>query len=145
MSPLHQLFRSFEGLWKIQRVISTGEKMAGTATFKPCAENPDTLKYHERGQLTTPSGIKFDVFRDYEYRFDQKSNAIDVLFSDGRHFHTLIFGHCLKEAQGHHLCIKDNYNARYQFIDPETFELSYQVIGPKKDYSITSQFTKQRN
>ncbi|WP_392506716.1 DUF6314 family protein [Rickettsia sp. 2024-CO-Wats] len=42
------------------------------------------------------------------------------------------------QATGSHRCGKDQYNATYVFLYP--FTLSYQVLGPQKDYNINTVF-----
>ncbi|WP_238375415.1 DUF6314 family protein [Rickettsia massiliae] len=37
-------------------------------------------------------------------------------------------------ATGSHLC--GQYNATYLFLNPDSFTLSYQVLGPQKDHNI---------
>ncbi|WP_341791410.1 DUF6314 family protein [Rickettsia endosymbiont of Gonocerus acuteangulatus] len=46
------------------------------------------------------------------------------------------------KAVGRHLCGKDHYNATYIFLNPDSFILNYQVLGPEKNYNINSSFTR---
>ncbi|MCZ6884069.1 MAG: DUF6314 family protein [Rickettsia endosymbiont of Ixodes ricinus] len=46
------------------------------------------------------------------------------------------------KAVGSHLCDSDQYNATYIFLNPDSFTLSYQVLGPQKDYNINTVFNR---
>jgi len=48
----------------------------------------------------------------------------------------------LEYAVGSHLCGKDQYNATYIFLNPDSFCLNYQILGPKKDYNINTVFNR---
>ncbi|ETX09493.1 hypothetical protein MUS1_08695, partial [Marinomonas ushuaiensis DSM 15871] len=69
----------------------------------------------------------------------------DIFFSDGATKGDVFLSFAFTQASiltSHHLCIKDHYNARFEFLSDNEFELSFNVMGPKKDYSIQTQFTR---
>ncbi len=45
-------------------------------------------------------------------------------------------------ASGTHMCIKDHYQAKYQFLSFSKFKLEYTVIGPAKNYVSSTLFEK---
>ncbi|WP_252903669.1 DUF6314 family protein [Rickettsia endosymbiont of Proechinophthirus fluctus] len=46
------------------------------------------------------------------------------------------------QATGNHLCGKNQYNTTYVFLNPDSFTLSYQVLGPQKDHNINTVFNR---
>jgi hypothetical protein len=45
--------------------------------------------------------------------------------------------------KGQYQCVQDFYYATYEIIDYDQFVLTFQVNGPKKDYSIISSLTRR--
>ena len=46
------------------------------------------------------------------------------------------------QAKGTHQCNLDIYQANYTFLNKNSFELSYKVLGPNKNYTIKTSFTR---
>ena len=123
--------------------------------------------YEEEGSLTTEQGLSLRGTRRYVYRYKEGTDTIsawfvkpetksvvDYLFHEvkfnnkqGRHEGGLPGnrGRSLK-AQGHHLCIDDDYDAEYEFMSKaeelDTWSIKYQVVGPKKDYTLSANYTR---
>jgi hypothetical protein len=136
----------FLGDWKVQRVISGFGEIAGQATFQVNDLRDDYLDFQEAMILPNLKGQdqKPNAFRTYEYRMT--SDGFDIYFSDGATKGDLFLSFAFTQASvltSHHLCIKDHYNATFEFLSDDDFELSFNVVGPKKDYSIRNRFTRR--
>lgn len=141
MNFISHVFHHMPGVWNFQRVISDFGKIQGQACFKKLTETT-SLAYREEGVLTALSGQVSSVYRNYIYRYE--NGQISVYFEDNRPFHTLHFSqnHYPASASGRHHCGCDVYDAVYTFFSEGNFKLFYAVKGPKKDYTITTDFTK---
>lgn len=141
MNVISQIFHHMPGVWTFQRVISGFGNVQGQAFFKKLGE-ANTLTYREEGVLTALSGQVNNVYRNYIYRYE--NGQISVYFEDNRPFHTLQFSqsHYPASATARHHCGCDVYDAVYTFFSEGKFKLYYAVKGPKKDYTITTDFIK---
>jgi hypothetical protein len=128
------------GCWNFSRTISNGSFAEGVAIFSEKGADDESL-YREEGFLTTEAKTKHAFWKEYIYRLC--GGQIQVFFKENppRLFHTLRFGK-EREAQGEHLCLLDQYKATYYFENAKVFSLSYQVLGPSKNYQIYTTFTK---
>lgn len=62
---------------------------------------------------------------------------LSVWFDDGRYFHTV-------PAQGgatDHWCDPDQYDVRYDFAEWPDFRVTWRVEGPRKSYTMVSDYT----
>ncbi|KAK5579355.1 hypothetical protein RB653_009037 [Dictyostelium firmibasis] len=163
-----KVFQSFAGKWSFNRnivhksIVDTSQQftfssfdrnnnnnnnnnntsiVTGTASFNQL-EDEFSYQYQEEGILKQPDNTEFNVSQRYIYRF--KDDIITVYFDEKpeRLFHTLNFDNS-SLAKGHHLCGKDTYDSIYQFVSPKEFKLIYSVLGPKKNYKITTTFIKK--
>ena len=66
------------------------------------------------------------------------STDLSVYFDDGRFFH------CVPKSGGEtqHFCDPDMYKGTYDFAEWPTFRVTWDVRGPRKDYRMTSTFTR---
>ncbi|KAM9995431.1 hypothetical protein ACTFIY_001629 [Dictyostelium cf. discoideum] len=158
-----KVFQSFAGKWSFNRnivhksVIDVSQQftfstvdnknnndnisiVSGTASFKQL-DDEFSYQYQEEGILKQPDNTTFNISQRYIYRL--KDDIISVYFDENpeRLFQTLDFNNS-SLAKGHHLCGKDTYDAIYQLISPKEFNLVYSVLGPKKNYKITTTFFK---
>jgi hypothetical protein len=133
-----KIFHALEGIWSFTRLIRGHGKMDGTGTF--IRKDASTLLYSETGQLKLEDGPVFESYRNYIYEL--KDKKITVLFEDGRFFHELDFDTDV-DARGVHECGLDLYRAAYRFRDAHNFRLEWAVIGPKKDYTIRTDFKRR--
>jgi len=138
---ISHIFQHMPGAWNFQRVISGFGTVQGTAIFRKLTE-ANTLAYREEGILTALNGQINKVYREYIYRYD--NGQISVYFEDKRPFHTLQFtqNDFPLSASAGHLCKCDMYDGVYTFFSEKNFKLYYSVKGPKKDYTITTEFSK---
>ena len=123
--------------------------------------------YIENGEFRSDQGIVIPATRRYVYRFQREAGIIsawfvkaedgltvDYLFhyvklalcEQGSFLRTNERRKCLLEADGHHLCVEDDYQANYLFkfwdLICDDWELKYHVKGPRKAYSATTQYAR---
>ncbi len=165
MQSTRQIYDNFVGTWSIKRVLGnygTAEGIAKftlqnhseTATYDSdnhTAQSPneETLLINYREDLH----VKYDndlgpnventAYKEYVYLYDKARDKIVKKFSNGNLFYELSIDFDKQTANGDHLCEKDMYKAMYKFSNPHSFSLTYFVNGPKKDYLIETEFTKQ--
>lgn len=137
----------FLGDWRVQRVISGFGEITGQAMFQVSDESEQYLDFKEAMVLPnvqkSAQDQKPNAFRTYQYRMTEE--GFDIFFSDGATKGELFLSFAFTQASlltSHHLCIKDHYDAMFEFLSPDEFELSFSVVGPKKDYSILTRFTR---
>ena len=173
-SSTGKTFNSLNGSWKLLRhlnsLVSTypSGTLEGIATF---TERPPTddkydaeYLYSESGDFITQQGLTMRATRQYVYRYSRTADTISVWFvkpDDGSavdyFFHKLDFrepdsgidpGHECWSASGYHLCVEDNYNAKYSFQLRESkitkWHAVFDVDGPKKDYSAKATYTRDQ-
>ena len=124
---------AFEGTWRLARVICGANgletaRLDGQALFTPKGLG---LKLTETGVLTT-GGTSVEARRTYFWR--QSPDGIEVLFDDGRPFHTI------SALDVHHDCAPDTYRGTYDFSNWPDWSLTWRVTGPRKDYVSTSRY-----
>lgn len=139
----------FLGDWKVHRVISGFGEITGQATFQANNQLDGYLDFNEAMVLPSSQNQnggqdhKPNAFRTYEYRM--MPEGFDIYFSDGATKGDLFLSFVFTQASvltSHHLCIKDHYDATFEFFSDDEFELGFSVVGPKKDYSIRTRFTR---
>ena len=127
----------FIGLWRVSRNIAdhTG---AGDTLFHGQAQIDGGGLYHETGKMTLPNGQV--VAAERKYRWADTPTGIQVSFDDGRPFHVI----CPSDPSGvptdQHWCPPDMYRVRYDFSDFPKWSAVWQVTGPRKDYTMISQY-----
>jgi Family of unknown function (DUF6314) len=129
----------FAGTWRIARVISdqragqTG-RFDGQALLSPAGR--ECLDYVETGSLLWGEAPALTATRRYRWAF--KAGLVLVSFDDGRPFHS--FSPTVGGAGTDHLCGQDLYRVRYGFADWPVWTAVWQVLGPRKDYSLNSRY-----
>jgi hypothetical protein len=147
-----QLFTHLTGVWELRRRLGTQGHMRGIARFQPWRKG--ILHYQEQGSATFGNSRPFPAYRAYAYVYNQ--GTIAVYFWDQARqqpaelLHTLQFCFTNNSSQtlmaaGTHGCAEDVYKARYIFVNHDYFQLTYQVHGPKKNYTIQTNFNKLIN
>lgn len=164
MQSTKQIFDNLIGIWSIKRVLGNYGTAEGTAKFTlqnpketilsatSSDENTLVINYREDLQVKYDSNfasqqqgtnVENTAYKEYVYLYDMARDKILKKFTNGNLFYELSIDFEKQVANGDHLCEKDFYNASYDFIDPQNFVLTYFVKGPKKDYEIKTEFTKQ--
>lgn len=133
----------FLGDWEVHRTISGFGEISGKARFQRHTDNEQWLDFQEAMVLPNSDQQKSNAFRRYSYQMT--ASGFDIFFSDGATKGTLFLSFVFTQASkltSHHLCIKDHYDATFEFLSDHEFALCFTVVGPKKDYSIKTRFTK---
>lgn len=152
-----ELFKRLERSWRYTRTIKERISGAflgashGNAYFTPVStdENSKIMHYREEGVLIDPSGQQFETRQEYLYIYRKQTDSIEKHFSkeatDAGLFYVLDFDSSKQKneafsAIGAHLCVNDNYQAKYQFLSFSQFKLDYTVMGPAKNYVASTLF-----
>ncbi|KAH7391690.1 hypothetical protein BKA66DRAFT_412625 [Pyrenochaeta sp. MPI-SDFR-AT-0127] len=161
------VFRAMQGIWTLQRkvdsrnIASPGGTFSGTAHFHPRNPTSPTFSaeylYIEEGTFKMDTGFSFPASRRYVYRYNETTDKITAWFADedgvsvGALFNTWDF-HAPEDAshgwiaKGHHWCDPDTYKNtcefRFRGSSLQTFGITYQVDGPRKDYSHESWYER---
>lgn len=130
----------FIGTWRLERRID--DKLAGAvlhltgeAVLSPEA---DGLIYNEQGELRLAGGQMVRSSRSYRWR--SEGGRIAVTFEDGRPFHQ--FDPAAQTAEAQHWCDPDDYAVRYDLADWPRWQTRWRVLGPRKDYVMTSRYVR---
>ena len=130
MTTAARRLRDFLGSWNLDRRIvqSDGQtaRFIGRAVWTRQGEG---ALYAETGQLTLAGHAPMQAERRYRWEAD-----LSVRFEDGRFFHRV------PPQGGHsdHWCDPDQYEVQYDFGVWPRFRVTWQVRGPRKDYTMTS-------
>lgn len=141
-NPEKELFLKLPGKYTVKRIIDNHGCGDGVASFLQI--NPNELLYKEELNFYYHDyDNKILAVKEYKYIFE--NNGITKYFTDenNRLFYRLDFIN--KEnikIMGSHLCGNDQYNATYIFLNPDSFSLTYEVLGPKKNFNINTVFTR---
>ncbi|KAF2112326.1 hypothetical protein BDV96DRAFT_649124 [Lophiotrema nucula] len=160
-------FRAMQGIWDLKRKIdsrkttSPGGTFQGTAQFNPRAPTDSAFSaeylYIETGAFTMDNGYAFPTSKRYIYRFCEVDDEISAWFvlpdnhTVERIFHTLTFEPPNNKekgwlAKGTHWCDPDDYTSSYEFrfrgANLHSFGISYDVVGPQKDYTTDAWYTR---
>lgn len=118
----------FEGIWSMERRITHGDgtqaRLIGQARWTRAA---DALDLCESGMLEVEGQPALEAERRYRW-----APGMRVYFSDGRFFHAV-------PPEGgtvSHWCDPDTYEGIYDFSVWPSFEVSWMVSGPSKDYHM---------
>lgn len=162
-------FRGMQGKWTLQRKVDSrhasmpGGALKGTAYFHPRIPTSPAYAaeylYIEDGTLTMDTGMTFSTTRRYIYRYDEDTDTITAWFVEedglgvGNLFNTWEF-YAPNDtyhgwlSRGYHWCSPDNYKSNCEFrfrgASVETFGITYDVSGPKKDYTHESWYSRPR-
>ncbi len=130
----------FEGAWRLtrrieDRILGQTGHLDGRAWF---TRGMDGLNYSESGTLRLPGQPGMQAERRYLWR--EAGAHIEVLFDDGRPFHA--FDLADSQPAADHWCEPDSYAVRYDFAAWPDWTSEWQVIGPRKDYTLHSAYRR---
>lgn len=141
---MNTIYDYLKGQWHFHRKIIPHGYAEGMAIFTPVPENPNRLYYLEQGQFYLHHQQNFKIQREYIYNITE--NHIMIYHARagqaGEFFIQLTFPYETREAQASHLCLKDFYHAQFYFLNEQSFQIDYQVKGPKKNYQIQTQYLR---
>lgn len=124
----------FEGRWQLEKTIRQAgapeARFSGEAVW---ARDGQGLSYAEHGQLTLAGHAPLQSERRYLWRA-----PLDVLFEDGRFFHSVP----PQGGEARHWCAPDDYRVNYRFEDGPRFETAWRVTGPRKTYTMLCQYVR---
>ncbi|SDK89118.1 DUF6314 family protein [Aliiruegeria lutimaris] len=131
----------FLGLWWMERVIEdrrAGETLRLSGRAELSAAGDGRLHYCETGQLDLADGQKLQAVRRYFWHAE--GGTIRVDFEDDRYFHS--FDPAAVAPDAAHWCDPDQYDVRYDFARWPRWASVWQVLGPRKDYTMTTRYRR---
>lgn len=138
-----ELFNNLEGAWKLYRTFSQSGDMHGKVTFKKLGNEP-LYHYQEEGTMTI-AGRSYKAYKSYNYSYaddkliihswdehvQQKAGLLHVL-----EFPAYKDNKWPLNSYSTYNCSQDVYKLHFVFNNPTHFEINYQILGPRKNYSI---------
>src|SRR6202021_1169749 len=137
---------------------------AATLTPRKSSNNSNSIEYlySEKTELTTSQGWKLSGTQQYIYTYAESTDQIDVYFTKRDEaftldylFHELKFDGRTKEereikspwrVKAIHPCGQDKYKVFYTFWFQghrlQQWKIDYEVLGPKKDYTMETIYTR---
>lgn len=131
----------FCGQWHLKRQISDraarqSGHLKGTANL--VNQGDGLLRYDETGAFQLAQGPVMQAARRYQWRFSDV--WVDVQFEDGRPFHGFVPDGLVDGTD--HPCGADHYQVQYDFRNWPDWQARWTVIGPRKDYTSVSHYSK---
>lgn len=143
------IFNFLHDQFTLLRHIESFGVLKGTAKFNRVDKK--SLHYFESGFLTLQNGLKLKAYKEYIYMLHD--DGLFVYFSNNKepqnlmhklHIYSTDESNILR-ASAFHSCSPDQYIASYQFndfLDNKQFTIKYDVVGPNKNFTIHSQYTR---
>lgn len=132
--PTDRTLADFVGEWAIERTITPTvgpvARFVGTARWAPAV---DGLEYVESGVLRMDGAPPMQADRKYRWAQD-----LFVFFDDGRFFHKVP----PSGGRTEHFCDPDTYVGTYDFLPWPSFNVTWKVSGPRKDYISVTRFNR---
>jgi hypothetical protein len=139
--PVADLRSFLLGRWRIDRSLldrrhSIAGQLLGEAVF---TRNGRSLRYHEHGTVTF-GAHHGSAEQTYHFEFSDDDGRACVYFDDGRAFHELDLPQGC--ALVSHVCNPDLYEGRFIALDARRWQSVWEVVGPRKDQSIVTLYTR---
>lgn len=155
MKFIENIFYNLIGNYSIRRILSNQGTGEGTAHFI----GYDPIKQHAASQSSNKNIVlyreelninyynnKSMVKASRKYLYILRQNTIIKYFyddNDNSLFYQMYFTSVLPvKAEGIHQCNLDTYIAHYIFYNSDRFNLNYNVLGPYKNYTIQTSYTR---
>lgn len=142
LQPFETYFKSLAGSWKLKREISTGETLHGKAVFESISNTAFLMC--EEGDLTLPNGQIIQASRNWYWHL-VNTDTLEITYDEAliEDYHLIQLSKVDTSLIGsaHHLCGADHYSGDYQFLE-NRFEIIQTIKGPKKDYTVSSIYSK---
>lgn len=169
MSLSLKIFNLIQGTWKISRKIPGTGFLNGQAKFERNQNDLNKLFYSENGVFHFDDGKSLEATKKYIYHylnddihvyFNEKNNEnLEKIKNNTDQISSCFFhkfgiansqqepGETKLKLNALHLCINDEYRISYEFdlSNTDRFSITYDVKGPKKDYSSHTIFTRISN
>ena len=137
-----RLFDALEGAWALHRTIQPAGRFDGTARFERVDAN--TLQYRERGMLSLPDGPPIEGTREYIYRLEGDRLCAYFPEEPPRLFQCMELQSAADgkamAGEAKHRCAADDYNSSYEFHSDGTFRIVHEVKGPRKNYTLVTEY-----
>lgn len=135
----------FAGLWRLSRRIAdrrgkTEGRFEGQARLAPGPDGAAGLVYVEEGKLFLGDAAPLAATRRLLWQ-PAADGGIAVAFADGRPFHRIRPGGLMPVDT--HVCGADLYQVEYDFRDWPAWGVTWRVVGPRKDYSLQSRYSRE--
>lgn len=130
----------FVGAWRLQRLIDD-RMSAQTGDFQGTADlrvSEAGLAYSETGKMRLGAGPIMTAQRQYNWTF--RSDSVVVTFEDGAAFHSFVPAGLAPGTD--HPCGDDFYRVVYDFTDWPIWQTTWDVMGPRKDYTSVSTYQR---
>ncbi len=114
-------------------------KPATTARPRPSDPSGEGLAYSEAGLLKVADRPPLSATRHYRWRTNGPLIAVE--FVDGRPFHE--FDPAKDHPTASHDCAPDLYRVRYDFTRWPDWQVTWDVRGPRKDYTSVSRYSRK--
>jgi hypothetical protein len=135
-------FERLFGVWQLNREISGQGRMSGIAAFETV--DVGRALYRESGELWLEEGTR--LRGEQRYFYERAESGFTIHFHDtGELFERVTFeagsgGTWVGRAE--HYCKADVYRSEYLFRRDQRFEVSHQVHGPRKDFTIRTVYIR---
>ncbi|MFP3018559.1 MAG: DUF6314 family protein [Candidatus Tisiphia sp.] len=147
------IFHNLVGTYAITRILGNYGTAKGIAYFIEDKEHiylpHSRILYREELDVEYYGNTnRVKAFKEYLYSLEQ--NKIVKYFVNENNNALFYQLHFISntpfqdkvQAKGIHQCNLDLYQANYTFLNKNSFELSYKVLGPNKNYTIKTSFTR---
>ena len=135
----------FSGDWLVQRVIPGVTTMHGVCTFTPLGADlfqSEELAYQIQasGPLEGQSWYVWQFLPDGAVQTYRSNRAGEKQLP----FLRLSFSASEQGPTAHdtHLCDPDSYRACFRIIDDQSFQVTYEVSGPRKGYTSVATYRR---
>ena len=105
------------------------------------------LHYREQLAGNLENGEKLTGYREYLYVFGARDLKI-FFFADNKQGDLFLSIPLTKDrsnetlyGEAKHLCVEDNYQARFSFATTDSFSIEYDVRGPRKNYQMRTEYS----
>lgn len=133
------IWAQLEGVWRIERSISSGERFRGEAQF---TRDGDNLFYREDGDFCLTNGQCFQAFRVYIYVSKPTGFAVYFDETPRRLFQNVTIESGSMTGAATHFCGQDTYQSVYSFNEKDRFTIEHNVQGSRKNYRMTSVYSR---
>lgn len=124
------------GTWRVRRrLVSASPAQSGWAYGRAVIDVVDDELHYLETLTVNYADYQGHASRRYRY-CPNPSGTADVLFADGRFFHTLDLRRGRWRAE--HLCSCDVYVGSFRVLDPDRWLIRWRVRGPHKELRITT-------
>ena len=133
-------FHEFAGHWHLSRRIDHSQEPSADFNGRAVlSKAKGGLWYREDGQLQISGHGPISAQR--QFLWIKNPGRVMVLFDDGRPFHQIDLASTLSKDRHH--CDPDIYDVEYDFTDWPDWTCVWWVKGPRKDYVMTSLYSRE--